>query len=453
MLDFLRKIISYDNPTRLFWHKINGMLAAMRYGYPGRKLVCIGVTGTNGKTTTSHMIEHILHSAEKKVAMMSTVEFAMNGKHWVNVSKKTTLSPFKTQKFLQDCVKNGIEYVVIESSSHALHQSRLWGIPFSIAAITNITHEHLDYHGTMEKYAQAKKILFKIVSDISREKTFKAIRKIPHQNAFVLNHADQFYASFNELKCLHKIVYGFEQGNLQAKKVVYKKYGSHFDLIYKKTNEDTRRRENSQFGEVNIHLKMTGSFNVENALAAVGVGLACKLSLAEIKKGLESFEGVAGRMERIKSSKGFEVIVDFALTPDALEKLYSTLKKTTEGGLIGLIGSCGDRDKEKRPEMGQIVASHCDLTIVTDEEPYSEDPKKIMEAVLKGAKKVKTLGKDLLLIEDRKEAMEHAIKNAKKGDVIVVTGMGSFNTRTMNDGPMKWDDREIVRELIGKYSD
>ncbi len=452
MLNSLRKIISYDNPLRVFWHKINGVAAAVRYSFPGKKLVCIGVTGTNGKTTTAHMIEHILHSAGKKVALMSTVEFAMNGKHWANESKKTTLSPFKTQKFLRKCVKNGIEYVVIESSSHALHQSRLWGIPFSIAAITNITHEHLDYHGTMEKYAQAKKILFEIVSDVSRKKTFKAIRNIPHQNAFILNHADQFYTDFNALKCLHKFAYGFKEGNLQAKKVTYEKYGSHFDLIYKKTNEDTRRKENSQFGEVSIVLKMTGSFNVENALAATGVGLACKLSLSEIKRGLESFDGVAGRMERIKSPKGFEVIVDFALTPDALEKLYSTLKKTSEGRLIGLIGSCGDRDKEKRPDMGKIVANYCDLTIVTDEEPYSEDPKQIMEAVLSGAKTVKTLGKDLLLIEDRKEAMDYAIQHAKKDDVVVVTGMGSFTTRTMNDGPMEWDDREVAKQLIHRYS-
>jgi UDP-N-acetylmuramoyl-L-alanyl-D-glutamate--2,6-diaminopimelate ligase len=146
------------------------------------------------------------------------------------------------------------------------------------------------------------------------------------------------------------------------------------------------------------------------------------------------------------------VVVDFALTPDALDKLYKTLKETTSGRLIGLIGSCGDRDKEKRPKMGEIVASHCDITIVTDEEPYSEDPKLIMKAVLEGAKKVKKMGDTLKLIEDRYEAMEHAIKNAEAGDVIVVTGMGSFQTRTMNSGPMPWDDREIAREIIQKYS-
>ena len=157
-------------------------------------------------------------------------------------------------------------------------------------------------------------------------------------------------------------------------------------------------------------------------------------------------------MERIKSPKGFEVVVDFALTPDALEKLYGVLKKTTEGRLIGLIGSCGDRDKEKRPKMGEIVTSYCDLTIVTDEEPYTEAPMEIMQAVLEGAKKIRQMGDELMLIEDRYSALEHAVKQAKEGDVIVITGMGSFQTRSMNDGPMTWDEREVAREIINKYS-
>jgi UDP-N-acetylmuramoyl-L-alanyl-D-glutamate--2,6-diaminopimelate ligase len=295
------------------------------------------------------------------------------------------MSPFKTQKFLRACVKKKIEYVVIEASSHALHQSRLWGIPFRVAVITNITHEHLDYHGTMEKYAKAKKILFKKTSDV-----------------FVLNTADQFYEKFNILHCPLKIPYGFDEGELQASAVTYSKYGSKFALSYR---SDT----------VGINLPLAGGFNVENAMAATGAALACKLSLDDIKHALETFEGVGGR-------------------------------------IIGLIGSCGDRDREKRPVMGEIVAKYCDLTIVTDEEPYSEDPEKIMEAVLKGAKKVKKMGKDLLLIEDRYEAMEHAVKTARPGDLVVITGMGSFNTRTLNSGPIPWDDREVARELINKYS-
>lgn len=385
------------------------------------------------------MAEHLLHSAGKKVAMMSTAEFSINGQHRINKSKKTTLSPFHAQKFLKKCLNEGVDYVVIESSSHALHQFRLWGIPFSIAAITNITHEHLDYHGTMEKYAAAKRILFESVAKTAQKKVAGRVKNIPHEEAAILNRADEFYLSFKAVDCPTLISYGLSEGDLKASDIEYSKAGSTFTL-----NQKNRALE--------IALKLTGSFNVENALAAAGVALACNLSLKDVKKGLESFENVPGRMERIKSPKGFEVMVDFALTPDALERLYSELKKTTKGRLIGLIGSCGDRDKEKRPVMGEIVASHCDLTIVTDEEPYSENPMDIMQAILEGAKTIKTLDKDLLLIEDRKDAMEYAIKEAQKDDLIVVTGMGSFQARSMNDGPMEWDERKVARELIKKYS-
>ncbi|MFH0837883.1 MAG: UDP-N-acetylmuramoyl-L-alanyl-D-glutamate--2,6-diaminopimelate ligase [Patescibacteria group bacterium] len=437
MLNYLRKKISYDNPIRLLWHRLKGIAAATRYGFPAKRMVIIGVTGTNGKTTTSHMIEHILRGAGKKAAMISTSDFSINGKRKPNLSKKTTMSPFKTQKFLKDCVKKKVDYAVIEASSHALHQSRLWGIPFSISVITNITHEHLDYHGTMEKYAEAKKILFRNVSKNCSRKETDAVKHIPHIKAFVLNTADKYYDKFKEIHCPVNIDYGLDRGDLRARDITYTKFGSKFAMKY--------------HGEtVGIDLPLAGGFNVENALAAAGAALACKVPLEKIGAALSTFKGVGGRMERIKSPKGFEVIVDFALTPDALEKLYKVLRETTEGRLIGLIGSCGDRDKEKRPVMGEIVASYCDITIVTDEEPYTEDPKVIMQAVLAGAKKVKKMGEKLKLIEDRYKAMEDAVKNAKPGDVIVVTGMGSFQTRSMNDGPISWDEREVAREIISK---
>jgi UDP-N-acetylmuramoyl-L-alanyl-D-glutamate--2,6-diaminopimelate ligase len=438
MLNYLRKKISYDNPIRIFWHKLKGIIAAVYYGFPGRKMVVIGVTGTNGKTTTVHMIEHILRSAGKKTAMISTVDFSIDGKVTPNKSKRTTLSPFFTQKFLKQCVKKKIDYTVIEASSHALHQFRLWGIPFAISVLTNITHEHLDYHGTMEKYAKAKKILFGIVSRGCGCKDHKRVAGIPHCQAFVLNTTDRFYNEFIGIRCLKKISYGIGQGDLQAQNVTYSKFGSKFNMRYK-------------YSGVSVELKIPGSFNLENALAATGACLNCELTMEEIKKGLETFEGVPGRMERISSPKGFQVIVDFALTPDALDKLYSTLRETAEGRLIGIIGSCGDRDRKKRPDMGRIVAEHTDITIVTDEEPYSEDPKIIMDAVLEGAKRIKKQGRNLYLIEDRYKAIEFAVKEAKAGDTVVVTGMGSFTTRSLNKGSVPWDEREIVREIIAKY--
>ncbi len=439
MLNYLRKTISSDNPLRLLWHRLKGIVAAVKYGFPAKKMVCIGVTGTNGKTTTTHMIEQILRESGKRVAMLSTVEFRINGEVTPNKSKKTTMSPFLTQKFLKKCLKKKIEYVVIESSSHALHQSRLWGVPFSIAVMTNITHEHLDYHKTMQKYKDAKKILFKNVEKTCKRKLTNAIKDIPHKQAVILNTADQFFNEFEQMKCLNKFTYGFDLGDLQAHHANYSKFGSSFTLSY--ASDD-----------IGIELKIPGSFNVENAMAATGAALACKIGLDDVKKSLESFKGVGGRMESIPSPKGFEVIVDFALTPDALEKLYTTLNDSKTNRIIGIIGSCGDRDKEKRPILGEIVAKYSDVAIVTDEEPYSENPMDIMEAVLEGAKKIKKIDEDLHLIEDRYKAIEFAIQNAFEGDLVVVTGMGNFDTRGMNDGPMEWDEREVVRGIINKNS-
>jgi UDP-N-acetylmuramoyl-L-alanyl-D-glutamate--2,6-diaminopimelate ligase len=384
------------------------------------------------------MVEHILRSVGRKVASVSTVEFRINGLATTNKSKKTTMSPFKTQKFLRSCVRQGVEYVVIEASSHALHQHRLWGIPFSISVLTNITHEHLDYHGTMQKYAAAKKILFHEVERTCKRDLPAAISHIPHKQAMVLNTADEFFNEFNQISCPTKITYGLEEGDLKARHIECKRTESNFNL-------------NHTSGSVNIELKIPGEFNVENALAAAGVALACKMPLTEIQRGLNSFEGVQGRMEKILSPKGFEVLVDFALTPDALEKLYKTLRQTAPNRIIGIIGSCGDRDQEKRPILGRIVAQHSDLTIVTDEEPYSEDPMVIMQAVLSGAKEVKNLEEDLHLIEDRYAAIEFAVQKAGPGDIIVLTGMGSLPTRTLNSGPIDWDERAVVSEIIDKY--
>jgi len=438
MLTLLRKLIAPDNPIRLFYHKLKAIYAAHHFGFPAKKMVMIGVTGTDGKTTTTHMIEHILRHASERVAMMSTVEFRIKGEVIPNRSKMTSLSAWKTQKFLKRCLREKIEYVVVECSSHALHQSRLWGIPFSIGALTNITHEHLDYHRTMESYRDAKMLLFKSVGHTCKHPKTNILENIPHKRAFVLNSSSQYFEDFMHLPCAYKMTYGLGAGDVQAHHATYTKFGSKFALQY---GEET----------VGVDMRLPGSFNVENALAAACVALNCNVSLDIIAQALASFERVPGRMETILSPKGFEVIVDFALTPNALERLYKTIRETAPAKVIGIIGSCGDRDREKRPIMGKIVAEHTDITIVTDEEPYSEDPKAIMEAVYKGALLAhKIPQKNLFLIEDRYKAIEKAIQLAQKDDIVVVTGMGSFDTRTLNKGPIPWDEREVVREIIAR---
>jgi UDP-N-acetylmuramoyl-L-alanyl-D-glutamate--2,6-diaminopimelate ligase len=439
MLNYLRKKISFDNPIRRAWHWLKGFTAAAIYLWPAKKLVMIGVTGTNGKTTTTHLIEHILRKAGRKVAMISTVEFRRLGEAWPNKSKKTTMSPFLTQKFLRDCVKQGTQYVVIECSSHALHQYRLLGIDFNMAVLTNITHEHLDYHGTMEKYAAAKRMLFETVSRTCDSVVSKEVEQIPHHPCIALNTADSFFDNFKKINCPNKISYGLDHGFIKAQNIMCDAMGTWFEMV---VGTDVYP----------VALKLIGTFNVENSLAATAIGLSCEVPAEKIISALESFNGVPGRMEKIMSPKGFNVLVDFALTPDSLTKLYKTLRATTPGRLIGIIGSCGDRDKDKRPVMGRIVAENTDITIVTDEEPYSENPKAIRDAIMEGAKEAnKQQGRDLFLIEDRYTAIEFAVQKAAAGDTVVVTGMGPLPTRTMNSGPIKWDEREIVREIINKY--
>ncbi|QQR83446.1 UDP-N-acetylmuramyl-tripeptide synthetase [Candidatus Peregrinibacteria bacterium] len=432
--------IAPDHPIRLMWHQLKARIAAQRYRFPADHMVVIGVTGTNGKTTTTHLIEHLLRRAGKRVAMLSTIEFRIDGHIQPNTSKMTTLSPFKTQAFLAECLKNDIEYVVIEASSHALHQHRLWGVEFNIGVLTNITHEHLDYHMTMEAYKNAKKILFKNVERTCQMEPTERVADIPHYPAMILNTADTYFPEFKQMDCPNKITYGLHSGMVMALDM-----SSHTDYstFFLKTPGD----------EIEVYLPMAGSFNVENALAASSVALACEVDLEDIQAGLACFPGVPGRMERIVSPKGFEVMVDFALTPDALSKLYRTLDQTKKGRLIGIIGGTGERDRDKRPMLGKIVAEHTDLTIVTDEEPYSENPRTIMEAVLDGAKKTnKTLDRDLFLIEDRYRAIEFAVEHAEPNDTIVVTGMGNFQTRSTNAGPIAWDEREVVREIIERHS-
>lgn len=432
MLTYLRKTLPPTHPLRMLWYRFKGILAAFCYGFPGRGMVIIGITGTNGKTTTTHLTEGILHAAGKKTAMISTVEFRMNGVTTPNYSKLTTLSPFATQKFLRHCQKLGVDHVVIECSSHAIHQGRLFGIPFSVAALTNITHEHLDYHGTMEEYKNAKKILFKKVSKLGQ--TGCHIQGV--EPALVLNNHDVYFNDFMSIQGVKKLAYGILSGDVSGHRVQLVLNGTHFDL-----HHDQK--------VIPIRLHLPGEFNVQNALAAASVGIALNLPLETIKKGLESVQKVPGRLEFIKSPHGYQACVDFALTPDALQKLYETLRQMPFKRIIGIIGSCGDRDKEKRPMMGKIVATYTDLTIVTDEEPYTEDPQVIMQAVLKGAlQTAKKLNHDLFLIEDRKKAIQFAAQKAEPGDLIVVTGMGAFTTRTMNSGPIKWDEREVVKEII-----
>jgi UDP-N-acetylmuramoyl-L-alanyl-D-glutamate--2,6-diaminopimelate ligase len=417
--------------TKNLYHFKKAVLANLWFAFPARKIVVIGVTGTNGKTTTTQMIAKVLEATGKKVAVCSTVNFKIGEKQEVNKTKFTTGSAWALQKFIKKAVNENCYYLVLETSSHALDQFRVWGIDYNIAVITNITREHLDYHLTMEDYEKTKLKLFQITSKAWRRDT----KRIGIVNADMNNFKKFVLPAMNE-----NYLYGID---IKANK--YQKYP-----IWK---ADNLKLENfkSQFeiDGVKFKLNLPGKFNVENALAAVCVGVSQKISMNKIKKQLQTISNVPGRMEKIENDKNINVFIDYALTPDSMEKLGNLmmdLKKRNKAKLIWVFGSCGDRDRGKRPIMGKIVEKFADLMIITNEDPYTEDPLKIIEEIEQGI----TNKKKLLKIEDRKKAIHEAINKANKNDIVLVTGKGAEENMMIGHQKIPWNDKKIIQNYLKK---
>lgn len=431
MKNFLRKIL--PNSWILASHKLRAVLACLLYRFPARKLKVIGVTGTNGKTTTCHFIASILEEAGFKVGMLTTIDFKIGSKTWENVTKMTTISPFLLQRFLRKMVKEKCDYAIIETTSHAITQFRIWGIPYDILVLTNVTHEHLDYHKTFLEYKQTKGRLFKeLENSLRKENTLKVS---------IVNRDDPNFSYFSKFEADLKLSYGILGGDISASDIFYQPEGTDFIASTPK-------------GKILVHLKLPGRFNIQNALGAIAVGLSQGLDLRAIKEGLEKIEGVAGRMEKINEGQDFTVIVDYAHTPDAFEKIYQTLFPIKKGRLIHVFGACGDRDKTKRPIMGALAGRYADYVIVTNEDPYTEDPQKIIEEVAngvpRGVRGLKKEGENFWKILDRREAIQKALSLAQKNDIVLLTGKGAEKWIVWRDHREPWDDREVVKEELRK---
>ena len=372
-----------------FYHLSLAYLAAAAYGFPARKLKIVGVTGTNGKSTVAHLITAILEEAGEKVASVSSLRFRINKKEEKNNLKMTMPGRFLLQKFLREAARAGCKYAVIEITSEGIKQLRHMGINFYMAVLTNVTPEHIESHRTFEKYRAAKAELFK-----------KA-------KIHVLNGEDLSIDYFLKIPAQNRIIY---------------------------SKKDF---------PPNIHLKLLGDFNLENAVAAYHAAKLLEIEFAAIKSALEKIEGVPGRLEFIQKEP-FAIVVDYAHTPDALEKVYKTLGKN----LICVLGSAGGgRDKWKRPEMGKIADKFCKKIILTDEDPYDENPEAILSDVEQGVSQKAKLRKIL----DRKEAISAALKSAEPGDTIIITGKGAEPwLMGPNGAKIPWDDREVVREELRK---
>ena len=395
------------------------------WDYPGRQLRMIGITGTNGKTTTSYLLRAILRHAGKRVGLVGTIQVMMEDE--VFPTANTTPDVIVMQQLLAEMRTRGMDVVVMEVSSHALDQERVAGIEFDTAVFTNLTQDHLDYHKTMENYARAKARLFDLVSEQGSKSGKTA----------VLNADDGASATMRVHTRCPVISYGVEQpADLAAQDVHLAQDGMELTLVHR----DAR--------PVRIHIGITGLFNVSNVLAATGAALAEKISAEDIVAALSEFTGVPGRFELVRAGQDFSVIVDYAHTPDGMENVLRTARAVTAGRIIAVFGCGGDRDRTKRPIMGRMAAELADVVVLTSDNPRTENPAAILDEVETGVLPV--IGtKPYEKLVDRRTAIFHAVQTARAGDTVVILGKGHETYQILKDKTIHFDDRETAREAIG----
>lgn len=428
MIQRLKEVIPEQHPVRLLWHKSKALAAAVRYGFPAKKLTVIGMTGTDGKTTTVGMVAHILNANGIRTGALSTAFFQIGDEITWNATQKTSPSPFIIQKFLRRLIKEGCTHAVLEFSSHGLIQGRtLFTYPM-VAGITNISEEHLDYHGSMDEYIAAKAMLF----DMLQGKGTK-----------VLHESDRTFPALQGIPTTETIVFDQNKPQTVAEKMLWLKNIQ--EAIH--PSATVCLTSGSAHHESSLALNVTGMFNLKNALCAIGCALATGIDLAKATAALATFKGVPGRMERIDAGQDFSIFIDFTVTPQSYEATLSTLKAMLPAGnrLLVLCGSCGDRMKEKRPIVGKIVSHYADVMVVANEDPYTEDPEKIIDEVWAGIDQATTKAHRIF---DRKEAIEFLLKEAKKDDIVILCGKGSDTTMWVKTGQVPWNEREIVRGVL-----
>ncbi|MEO5627535.1 MAG: UDP-N-acetylmuramoyl-L-alanyl-D-glutamate--2,6-diaminopimelate ligase [Candidatus Saccharimonadales bacterium] len=437
----LRSTVKKLIPTKTFkkvepyGHLGEAMLLNTINRFPAKGLKIIGVTGTNGKTSTSFIIHRMMHEAGYKVGLMTTVAYGVGNDIKPQVAHMTSVTVPELMTRLKQMKAEGMEWLVLETTSHALAQHRMWGVPYSIAVMTNLTHEHLDYHGTFERYRDAKRLMFKMCNQNKKG-----------LQVGIVNADDPNGALFaSDVK--NPLSYGIKQGDLKAKNVQLSPDG----VSYSTTMDGS---------EYAINCKLPGSFNVYNSLAAVGVGHTLGLTKQQIEQGIAALEGVEGRMTRVDEGQKFSVIVDYAHTPDSFEKLFKDLKPVVKGKLIVMFGSAGRRDEEKRVTQGELAGQYADEIIVTEEDDRDIDGQEIMEMIAKAAEsKGKTQGKNLFLEHDRPKAIALAMQHAKAGDTVLLLGKG-HEKDILRNGPkaaelrhLKQDDHDPQRVVEHKWDE
>ena len=404
-------------------HLVEAVIMNTKYGFPGRKLKVIGVTGTNGKTTTSFMIHTMLHNAGVKSALITTVGYGIGDDIVHQKQHITSPKASVLQQRLKAFAEAGVEWVVLETSSHGLAQHRVWGVPYQVAVMTNITHDHLEYHGTFEKYLKAKTSLFKIAGKHGLK---FGVANIEDENA------DAFLKYVE-----NKTTYGIKQGDIYAQNVDLRADGTTYTAV---ASDDT----------YDIKVQIPGEFNVSNSLAAIAVGRKLGLDKQQIEKGIAALQTVEGRMNLINAGQDFKVIVDFASTPDGYQKFFESMRPLGKGKLIAVFGSAGRRDETKRAKQGAIAGKYADVVVITEEDDRDEDSDTILKQVAEGAlSEGKKENNTLFMIQNREEAIGFAMTLASgPDDAVVLLGKGHEKTIERADGEYPWDETQAAKAAI-----
>ena len=423
-----RTYLRVENPRREL-----GTLAAAFYGHPSRQLGIVGVTGTDGKTTTATLIEAMLAASGRRTGLMSTVDFKIGATRQPNNTRFTTLEAPEVQRVLAEMVAAGVEDAVVETTSSGLELHRVQGVAYDIAVMTNITSEHLEVHGTWENYRRAKAMLFEMV-DPEREKDIG--HGVPR--ACILNADDASFAYLRSFCRAPVLTYSIEQAaDVRAEALELGVDGTRFRAVF------------PDGGAYDMRTPLVARFNVSNCLAALATGYALGLPAASMAGALEHFSGVSGRMERIDEGQPFTVVVDYAHTAESLAKVLEVLRPITRGRLIAVFGSAGDRDRVKRPHMGAAAARLADFAVITDEDPREEDAESILREIAAGAIEAGAIeGERFACVVDRRAGIASAFAMARPGDTVLLAGKGHEQSIFIGREKLPWDDRRVAREEL-----
>ncbi|MDI6870243.1 MAG: UDP-N-acetylmuramoyl-L-alanyl-D-glutamate--2,6-diaminopimelate ligase [Bacillota bacterium] len=403
-----------------------GLMAARHYGHPSRSLRLIGVTGTNGKTTTTYLVKSILETAGHKVGLIGTIR-NLAGQEEIP-TERTTPESLDLQALLAHMRDVGCTYVVMEVSSHAVELKRIAGAEFDVGLFTNLTQDHLDFHGTFEAYRAAKGKFFTGLGHSSK----------PGPRWAIINADDPSAEYFIRVSTVPVMTYGLARGcRVRAEDVRLSPTGLGYRLV-------------APEGVADLALHLSGEFNVYNSLAAAAAGLAERCPLNVVKQGLEAVAGVPGRFEVVDLGQPFAVVVDYAHTPDGLENLLRAAESVSRGRKILVFGCGGDRDRGKRPLMGEIAGKLADYTIVTSDNPRSEDPAAICAEVVAGVARTAPGPEAYRVLVDRRKAIQHAVEVARPGDVVLLAGKGHETYQIFADRTIHFDDREAAREALAR---